>query len=130
MERIQHIKEKLEAIGSDYDSQKTFIKQYLEEIEVYIEDQVAKQNEVVAVLQEASLTLVAVSNALGYSRTTLYNNPVLKQYIEYSAELLAHSNPITQKDKIMRQKQDTEKRIQLMEMREFKMNNSIMNVKF
>jgi hypothetical protein len=118
VERIHRIKEKLSVLGIDYDSQKASIKEYLLEIEAHLETVEAIKNYAVETLQTVPPTLVSVSKALACSRTTFYNNDILKQYIEYSARLMAQDNPFSQKEEILRQKRIADKKVSLMETRD------------
>ena len=93
-DRNKVIKEKLNAMGEDYDSLKPFLKDYLDRIEKIIHLKESEQVKVIKNLKDTSYTVSDISNELNCSRTTLYNhNQLLKRYIEYSIKMSNKDNP-------------------------------------
>ena len=85
---LQIIKKKLHQIGEDYNSQKQFIKDWLNKVEEYIEENESSYASGVALIKGSKYSVKSVADKLGCSRTTLYNyDQLLKRYIELSISL-------------------------------------------
>lgn len=105
MDCIEIIKENLKAINEDYDSLKPFMKKHLQTIENAIQERYQKQNTAVNTLKSIDYSLKSIAEEIGASRTTLYNHEqLLKRYIEQSTEAVDTTNPLTQIDKVQKEK--------------------------
>lgn len=119
MEKIEIIKQKLSAIGEDYNSLKPFMQEYLSKIEDFIFAKEESQNDAIETLKKSSYNVSDVSKELGCSRTTLYNhNQLLKRYIETSVELSNKNNPFTAYEELKASKQKLQEQVNLMENRD------------
>ena len=90
-------------MGVSYDSLKPRLKDYLIQIETVIE---AKQNErknAITTLQ-SSFNLKSIADSTAISRTTYYNNDILKKYIEHSLGIIDNENPYELVDKLKKEK--------------------------
>ena len=122
MERVEIIRQKLSAIGEDYDALKPFMKEYLDKAEEYISLKETAQNEAIERLKKASYNVSDVSKGLGCSRTTLYNhNQLLKRYIEASIESSNKGNPFIAYEELKESKQRLQTQVNLMENRDIEL---------
>lgn len=87
------VKEKLEQLNIDYDTLQDRIIKYLIEIETIIHNKKIIMEEALTTLKNNKINLNIISDAMKISRTTLYNNKELKDYINYSIEQDSESNP-------------------------------------
>ena len=119
MEQNKIIKEKLAAIGEDYDALKPFMRAHLERVETFIQDKQTKQIEALTGLREAEYNVSEIAKELEYSRTTLYNhNQLLKRYIEYSIEQDNKKNPLRMIEDVKASKQKLQEQVDLMQNRD------------
>ncbi len=119
MEQNKIIKEKLAALGEDYDALKPFMKAHLERVETFIQNKRTKQIEALLALREAEYNVSEIAKELEYSRTTLYNhNQLLKRYIEYSIEQDNKKNPVRIAEDIKASKQKLQEQVDLMQNRD------------
>lgn len=119
MERIDKIRQKLSEIGENYDDLKPFMKEYLEQIEKYIESKDDMQKEAIIALKNASYNISDVSQHLGCSRTTLYNhNQLLKRYINISVLESEKKDPFAICEEIKKSRQQLQEQLNLMENRD------------
>ena len=93
MENNELIMKKLESLGENYDSLQPFIMDYLSKIESAISKEKNRMETAINTLQKVSLSLRFVASSIGCSRTTLYNNRLLKKYAEFSESILRESKP-------------------------------------
>lgn len=115
MEIHDCIKEKIEAIGEDYDSLKPFMQEYLQKIEVIIAEKTQTKEAAINALKTNSFSVSSISKELGCSRTTLYNhNQLLKRYIEHSMDVFEQDNPFTLNDVLSASKSRLQEQINLM----------------
>lgn len=87
------VKEKLEHLNIDYDTLQDRIIKYLIEIETIIHNKKILIEEALTTIKENKINLNIISDTMKISRTTLYNNKELKEYINYSIEQDSESNP-------------------------------------
>lgn len=90
----QNIINKLQELKFDYNSLKPTVQGYLKKIEELIITEIEKQQSSIEILKRNKVNISSIAEELGLSRTTFYNNSVLKAYIEYSEMSLDESNPI------------------------------------
>lgn len=115
MEIHDCIKEKIEAIGEDYDSLKPFMQEYLQKIEAIIAEKTQTKEAAINTLKTNSFSVSSISKELGCSRTTLYNhNQLLKRYIEHSMDVFEQDNPFTLNDALSASKSRLQEQINLM----------------
>lgn len=115
MEIHDCIKEKIEAIGEDYNSLKPFMQEYLQKIEAIIAEKTQTKEAAINTLKTNSFSVSSISKELGCSRTTLYNhNQLLKRYIEHSMDVFEQDNPFTLNDALSASKSRLQEQINLM----------------
>jgi DNA repair exonuclease SbcCD ATPase subunit len=106
------IKENLESIGIDYEKLSDKIKGYLYDIETIINPKVGEKDKALRILKEIPFNISSIAKKLNVSRTTLYNNNTLKNYIEHSVELFAKDNPYATCEGLKVSKVELEKQIE------------------
>lgn len=92
----KEIQRKLTAIEIDIQQSKPFIEEYLVVIETIIH---TISNDLVRFsenIKKNKISLSLISKEASISRQTLYNNPILKQYIEFSIDESKKNNPFDQ----------------------------------
>ena len=115
MEIHDCIKEKIDAIGEDYDSLKPFMQEYLQKIETIIAEKAQIKENAINTLKTNSFSVSSISKELGCSRTTLYyHNQLLKRYIEYSMDVFEQDNPFTLNNALSASKSRLQEQINLM----------------
>ena len=118
MVNIEIIKHKLEEMDENYDSLSPKIKGYLDGIEAFLQGKHSAQAQALVDLKAAEYSLSEVTKAIGCARGTLYNNPILKAYIEYSIELDNKNNPYKVADDLRASRQKLQEQVHLMEVRD------------
>lgn len=92
----EKIKYRLYKINVNYDELKPTIKKYLDKIEFFITDIEIRKNNLETELRDLTKNkpnLLSVSNGAKISRQTLYNNEILKNYIETASDDIFVANP-------------------------------------
>lgn len=110
MEKInEKIKNQLEELNVNYEEQKNTVIKHLIKIESVLSDAENEYNsarETLAELDKNKLNLLSISKSTGISRQTLYNNPILKEYIEHACDTRFGNNPEDKtKDEVIKQLQ-------------------------
>lgn len=110
METInEKIKNQLKELNINYEEQKSTVIKHLAKIESVLSVAENDYNSARATLVELNknrLNLLSISKATGISRQTLYNNPILKEYIEYSCNTRFGDNSKSEaKDEVIKQLQ-------------------------
>ena len=103
MEIENNVKKKLAEMGVPYDSLKPKIKDYLNQIESVIEAKRTERSDAINALQ-GSLNLKSIADATAISRTTYYNNDILKKYIDHSLGKIDSENPYEMIEKLKKDK--------------------------
>ena len=96
MEKLEiSIINKLKELNIEYNTLKTFMKEYLIKIEEIISEKEKSQAEANSILKSDKFSVASISKSLNCSRTTLYNHgALLKKYIELSEEKFKENNPL------------------------------------
>ncbi len=89
----RNIVTKLKELDVNIDSLKPFEKDYLIQIESIISNKVQIQEEAIKTLKANKFSLSSIAKEIGCSRTTFYNNRILKAYIELSEVFFNEDNP-------------------------------------
>ena len=105
------IKEKLEYLNEDYNTLSDRVIKYLITIETIINDKKTISEDAISTIKENKINLNTISTVMGISRTTLYNNKVLKKYINYSIDMENENNPYCMIEKLKSSKKELENQI-------------------
>lgn len=100
MEEIDDLKQMVASIGYDYEQTSDKIKKYLNVIyghKLRVDSRVKCANDD---LQENPYSILQVSEVLDCSRTTIYNNPIIKEFIEELNLRLDDENPYKKVEKL------------------------------
>ena len=93
MDKIRdNIKNKLTLLNIDINKIPKKQLEYLIKIETLLIEQTTRQEFALSELKELGFSINSVSDITGISRQTFYNNPILKQYVEYSINLFNENN--------------------------------------
>lgn len=93
MDKIRdNIKNKLTLLNIDINKIPKKQLEYLIKIETLLIEQTRRQEFALSELKELGFSINSVSDSTGISRQTFYNNPILKQYVEYSINLFNENN--------------------------------------
>lgn len=84
---------KLKEMDVNIEGLKPFEKDYLMQIETIISKKIQMQEEATKTLKSNKFSLSSIAKEIGCSRTTFYNNRILKAYIELSEALFIENNP-------------------------------------
>lgn len=115
MDNERAIRNKLAAIGEDYNSISDNLKQYLFSIQRIYDRKVEEQRAAIQVLQDNDLSVSGVCAELKMSRNTAYRHgSLLQRYIEYSASQLASTNPLLIGEKLRHENTEKQKQLHLM----------------
>ena len=87
------IKEKLVFLNIEYNSLSERIIKYLRQIEKIITEKSILKESAMNSLKENQINLTSISEVMKISRTTLYNNEILKEYIKYSIDKFNEGDP-------------------------------------
>ncbi len=88
--------ETVEALDENYELLPENVKKQLKSIEEIISGKESLLGQCKDNLKQSDFSIKSISKELGCSRTTLYNTPLFKKYIEYRSEVLENNNPIQQ----------------------------------
>jgi len=116
----QNVINKLREMNIDYTSLKTTIQNYLKKIEEIISTEHKIQEESINLLRKNKVNVSSIADELGLSRTTFYNNTILKAYIEFSETLFDENNPITAFNNLKASKNALQAQLNLMIERDVK----------
>lgn len=83
---IETIKKNARKIGCDYDALSAKDKQYLITVETAITETFELEQKAREMISKNTVSVKGISNKTKIARQTLYNNPMLKEYINYRAE--------------------------------------------
>ena len=99
------VKEKLSAIGEDFDMLKPFMQKWVLSVEEAIQERMSAQAEAISSLKGVDYSVKSISASVGASRTTMYNHEqLLKRYIEYSAKVASEQSPYTEITRLQEEK--------------------------
>lgn len=116
---IKSINAKLLLMGTTpYEIQKKSSQKRLLEIEKLITQKDQNRDEAIAKLKKSAYTIKSISDDLGCSRTTLYNDALLKSYIEFSSIQSDAGNPVKQVDAIKDDMSELRSQVSLMQTRD------------
>ncbi|MGL5379402.1 hypothetical protein [Clostridium sp.] len=103
----------------EYLSLKPFMQTYLSRIEEIFVNKEIQEQTAINEFKKNKLSLLSISEQLNCSRTTLYNhNAFLKDYIEYSINLLEENNPFIRYDKLKSSISTLEEKVDKMTLRD------------
>lgn len=105
------IRKKLKDLNINFDSLKIHEKERLVEIEGAILKIRNERDEAIRLLSLEPYNLKTIANLIGCSRTTFYNNKILKTYIEYSLTLEDKNNPVVLLEKCRKAKTRTDEKL-------------------
>lgn len=106
---VETIKKNARKIGYDYEALSDKDKQYLITVETAITETFELEQQARDMISKNTVSVKGISNKTKIARQTLYNNPMLKEYINYRAEAFS---------KIDASRQDTAKDEEIKKLRE------------
>lgn len=118
MDTLKNIKTKLLNINIDFNQLKPSIQEYLVKIESVITGKQATVLQAASILKRTKVNCSVISAESGISRATLYNNPVLKEYIDYSLTQFLSYTPFDKNNDIRERVKLLEHEIKMMEIRD------------
>lgn len=92
-EILDLIKTKLTNINYDYSILTPSQIKQLIKIETEVSKRISMQKDYLNNLKDIKINISSISNTVGIARKTIYNNDILKEYIEYSSELYENNFP-------------------------------------
>lgn len=105
------IKEKLVFLNIEYNSLPERIIKYLRQIEKIITEKSILKESAMNSLKENQINLTSISEIMKISRTTLYNNEILKEYIKYSIDKFNEGDPYYIIEKLKDSKSELENQV-------------------
>lgn len=105
------IKEKLVFLNIEYNSLPERIIKYLRKIEKIITEKSILRESALNTLKENTINLISISELMKISRTTLYNNEILKEYIKYSINKFNEGDPYGIIEKLKDSKSELENQV-------------------
>lgn len=114
-------------MGLEMDELPNFIKDYLINIEEVATEIESKQNEANMLLKKNKFNASYVSKRIKCSRTTLYNNEILKNYITIREEELAKKNPLVKFVELRETISDMGNEISLLQKRDVEVELLVIN---
>ncbi|MEQ2528918.1 hypothetical protein WMO40_19790 [Bacillaceae bacterium CLA-AA-H227] len=86
-EILEIVKERLAQISHNYESLTTSQKKHLLRIEPEISRRLTEQKQALNIMKGNKINIASITSAVSITRKTVYNNDVLKHYIEYAGKL-------------------------------------------
>lgn len=105
------IKDKLDFLNIEYNSLPERIIKYLQQIETVIIEKSILKERALNTLKEDAINLITISESIKISRTTLYNNGILKEYIKYSIDKFNEGDPYVFIEKLRASKRELENQV-------------------
>lgn len=118
MENIQDLDSSLQSIGHDYLKLSDNVKVYLNQIYDYKIDITNQLDESLSELQDSYFSIARISEVLNCSRTTIYNNLVIKEYIDKINEDFNKNNPYKKIEALEREVKDLNDKLDKMYQRD------------
>lgn len=118
MENIQDLDSSLQSIGHDYSKLSDNVKVYLNQIYDYKIDITNQLDESLSELQDSYFSIARISKVLNCSRTTIYNNLVIKEYIDKINEDFNKNNPYKKIEALEREVKDLNDKLDKMYQRD------------
>lgn len=112
------IERKLSLLNRKMQQEKPFLQEYLNKIELSILKTNNDLEMLLKNIKKNKLSLSSISKDTSVSRQTLYNNPILKDYIELSIRERENYNPMEYQEKLKKEISLLKKEIQIMEYRD------------
>lgn len=100
MEDHKNIANEIEKLGYDFSNLKENTKSMLQGVYTYKEQVMVEMIESASKIKQQYFTITRVAERIGCSRTTIYENDVLKHYIDVASSEAALKNPYREIEKL------------------------------